>query len=115
MNTENQPALNIMKTAEYDDAVSFRVACDCHDNAHDVDVWIEVEKDDEVHEITVTFYRELDTPWWETGFNRFREAWQILVHGRSRFSGSLIMRAEAADNLCAAIQTSIQRLQKKTK
>ena len=104
-----------MKTSEYDDAVSFRVACDCHDNNHDVDVWIEVEKDDEVHEITVTFYRELDTPWWEKGFNRFREAWRILVHGRSRFSGSLIMRPEAADSLCAAIQTSIQRLQKKTK
>ena len=56
-----QPLQGIMKTAEYQDAVSFRVACDCHDNNHDVDVWIEVEKDDEVHEITVTFYRELDT------------------------------------------------------
>ena len=105
-----QPLQGIMKTAEYQDAVSFRVACDCHDNNHDVDVWIEVEKDDEVHEITVTFYRELDTPWWETGFNRFREAWRILVHGRSRFSGSLVMRPEAADHLCEAIQTSIARL-----
>ena len=99
-----------MKTSEYEDAVSFRVACDCHDNRHDVDVWIEVERDDEVHDITVTFYRELDTPWWETRFNRFREAWNILAHGRSRFSGSLILRPEAADNLCAAIQTSIARL-----
>lgn len=115
MTTKTEPLQGIMKTSEYDDAVSFRVACDCHDNLHDVDVWIEVERDDEVHEITVTFYRELDTPWWEKGFNRFREAWRILVHGRSRFSGSLIMRPEAADHLCAAIQTSVQRLQKKTK
>ena len=101
-----------MKTAEYDDAVSFRVACDCHDNQHDVDVWIEVEKDDEVHEITVTFYRELDTPWWDKGFNRFREAWQILVHGRSRFSGSIIIRSETAQHLCDAIQTQIARLRR---
>jgi hypothetical protein len=110
MTKKSQPLQGIMKTSEYDDAVSFRVACDCHDNLHDVDVWIEVERDDEIHEITVTFYRELDTPFWETGFNRFREAWNILVHGRSRFSGSLIMRAEAADSLCSAIQTSIARL-----
>jgi hypothetical protein len=109
------PAQGIMTTGVYDDARSFRVACDCHDNEHDVDVWIEVETEKEVPEITVTFYRELDTPWWEQGFNRFREAWNILVHGRSRFSGALIMQAEAADNLCNAIQTSIQRLQQKNK
>ena len=110
MTTKTEPLQGIMKTSEYDDAVSFRVACDCHDNNHDVDVWIEVEKDDEVHEITVTFYRELDTPWWEKGFNRFQEAWNILVHGRSRFSGSIIMNPDTADTVCRAIQTSIARL-----
>ena len=110
MTTRTEPLQGIMKTGEYSDSVSFRVACDCHDNAHDVDVWIEVEAEKDVSEVTVTFYRELDTPWWEAGFNRFREAWNILVHGRSRFSGAVIMRAEAADHLCAAIQTSIARL-----
>ena len=97
-----------MTTGVYDGAQTFRVACDCHDNSHDVDVWIEVETEKEVHEITVTFYRELDTPWWEKGFNRFREAWNILRHGRSRFSGSLIVREETAQTLCDAIQSSIQ-------
>lgn len=99
-----------MKTSEYHDAVSFRVACDCHSTDHDVDVWIEVEPDSETREVTVTFYRELDTPFWESGFNRFREAWNILVYGRSRFSGSLIVRAETAQHLCDAIQSSIQIL-----
>ena len=106
------PAPGIMTTANYPDARAFRVACDCHSNEHDVDVWIEVEPDGETQEVTVTFYRELDTPWWESGFNRFREAWQILRHGRSRFSGSLIVRAETAEHLCDAIQSSIQLLKK---
>jgi hypothetical protein len=110
MDKKSTPALGIMTTALYDDARSFRVACDCHDNSHDVDVWIEVEPDGETREITVTFYRELDTPFWESGFNRFREAWNILVHGRSRFSGSLIVRAETAETLCDAIQSSIRVL-----
>lgn len=106
----NFPAPGIMTTANYPDTRAFRVACDCHSNDHDVDVWVEVEPDRETSEVTVTFYRELDTPWWEPGFNRFREAWQILVHGRSRFSGSLIVRAETAQHLCDAIQNSIQTL-----
>ena len=109
----NQPLRNIMKTGEWPDTKCYRVACECHDNQHDLDVWIELEPDPEVNEITVTFYRELDTPFWEKGFNRFREAWNILVHGRSRFSGSLIVRTETAQHLCDAIQSSIQLLQKK--
>jgi len=109
---ESAPALGIMTTASYADARAFRVACDCHSNEHDVDVWIEVEPDADTRDITVTFYRELDTPWWESGFNRFREAWQILRHGRSRFSGSLIVGAETAQHLCDAIQSSIQHLKK---
>lgn len=110
MDKNSEPVLGIMTTSVFDDARAFRVACDCHSNAHDLDIWIEVEKDDEVHEITVTFYRELDTPWWESGFNRFQEAWNILVHGRSRFSGSLIIKAETAQHLCDAIQKSIHLL-----
>ena len=102
-----------MTTGVYDSAQTFRVACDCHDNAHDVDVWIEVETEKGLDEITVTFYRELDTPFWEKGFNRFREAWNILVHGRSRFSGSLIMQAETAETLCDAIRSAVEKLKNK--
>ena len=112
MDKKSAPALGIMTTANYPDARAFRVACDCHSNEHDVDVWIEVEPDSETRDITVTFYRELDTPWWESGFNRFTEAWQILRHGRSRFSGSLIIQAETAHHLCDAIQSSVQQLKK---
>jgi hypothetical protein len=112
MDKNSTPALGIMTTGVYDNSRSFRVACDCHSNEHDVDVWIEVEPDAETREITVTFYRELDTPFWESGFNRFQEAWQILIHGRSRFSGALIVREETAQTLCDAIQRSIQLLGK---
>ncbi len=112
MDKKSTPALGIMTTGLYDDSRSFRVACDCHDNGHDVDVWIEIEPESDTREITVTFYREMETPWWESGFNRFREAWNILRHGRSRFSGTLIVRSKTAETLCEAIRSSIDILQK---
>lgn len=109
----HNPARNIMTTAIYDGARSFRIGCDCHDRGHDVDVWVEVEPDEDIRRVTVTFYRDMETPFWQRGFNRFREAWRILVHGRSRFEGDVIMHEETAQEFCDAIQSSIKLLKKK--
>ncbi len=68
----NEPARNIMKTGEWPDADCYRIACDCHDRDHDLDVWIEIENDKEVRDVTLTFYKEMYSPIWESGFNRFR-------------------------------------------
>jgi hypothetical protein len=108
---KNTPAKMIMQTGEWPNADCYRVACECHDHDHDLDVWIESESDPEVQEVTLTFYKELDTPFWESGFNRFREAWRILRHGRSRFSGTIILRQDVAQNLIRTIQHSINRLE----
>jgi hypothetical protein len=108
---ENTPAKMIMQTGEWPDGECYRVACECHDSDHDLTVWIESESDPEVREITLTFYKELDTPWWGSGFNRFREAWRILRHGRSRFSGTIILKQDVAQNLIRTIQNSIDRLE----
>ena len=108
-----EPARNIMKTGEWSSADAYRVACDCHHNDHDLDVWIEVEQDQEVKQITLTFYKELYTPVWERGFNRFREAMRLLFTGSTRVAGSIIMRPEVAQNFIDTVQSSIDRLEKK--
>ena len=109
---DNAPQRNIMKTGEWPDADAYRVACDCQHSDHDLDVWIEVQPDAETRDITVTFYKELTTPVWERGFNRFREALRILFTGTSRMSGTIIMRPEVAQNFLLAVQSSIDRLEK---
>ena len=109
---KNTPAKMIMQTGEWPDADCYRVACDCHHHDHDLDVWIEVEQDREAREITLTFYKELHTPIWEKGFNRFREALRILFMGYSRMSGTIILRRDVAQNLLNTIQRSIDRLEK---
>ena len=108
---KNTPAKMIMQTGEWPAADCYRVACECHDHDHDLTVWIESESDPEVREITLTFYKELETPFWQSGFNRFQEAWRILRHGRSRFSGTIILKQDVAQNLIRTIQHSIDRLE----
>lgn len=109
---KNTPAKMIMQTGDWPDADAYRVACDCHHNDHDLDVWIEVESDREVREITLTFYKELYTPVWEQGFNRVREAFRILFTGSTRVAGTIILKQDVAQNLLATIQRSIDRLEK---
>ena len=110
---KNLPQQMIMQTGDWPDADAYRVACDCHHHDHDLDVWIEVESDKEVREITLTFYKELYTPVWEKGFNRFREALRILFTGSSRMAGTIIMKRDVAQNLLNTIQHSINRLEQK--
>ena len=108
-----QPARNIMKTGEWSDADCYRVACECHHHNHDLDVWIEVESDTEVREVTVTLYKELYSPVWESGFNRVREALRLLFTGSTRVAGSIVMSREVAQNFVDVVQSSIDRLEKK--
>ena len=106
------PARGIMSTGSWDYADSYRIACDCTDNRHDIDVWIEVEPDNEIRAITLLLYCELETPWWEQGFNRLQEAWRVLTQGHSKFQGSLVMNQETAENFLNALERSLQRLKK---
>ena len=110
---KKSPMRNIMKTGEWGDADAYRVACDCHHPDHDLDVWVEVETDREMPEITITFYKELHTPVWEQGFNRFKEAFRILFTGSSRHAGTIIMRREVAENFLKVVRSSIDRLDTK--
>lgn len=105
----------IMKSGEWKDADAYRIACDCHSRDHDLDVWIELEEDTDTNDVTLTFYKEMYTPFWSKGFNRVREALRVLFLGYSRHEGSIIMRREVAENFLNAVQSSIDRLDKRTK
>ncbi len=109
---KNTPAKMIMQTGEWPDADCYRVACDCHHPDHDLDVWIEVESDAEVRDVTLTFYKKLYSPVWEKGFNRFREALRLLFRGTTEVQGTIILKQDVAQNLIRTIQHSINRLER---
>jgi hypothetical protein len=108
-----KPLHNIMTTGEWDDAQSYRIACDCHDPDHDLSVWIEVENDSETRDVTLTFYKELYTPVWRSGFNRFREALRILFTGTTRVEGTIVLKQSVAQDFLNIVQQSIDQLAKR--
>ena len=101
-----------MSTGSWKDTRSFRVACDCHSTDHDVNAWIEIDPDHEHRTVDVEFFVEGTTPFWQKGFSRVRAAWNMLVHGYHREQHCLILRGQAARNFAAAIETSVQELEK---
>lgn len=107
-----QPATNIMKTGNWADAKAFRIACDCQDPSHDVTAWIEIEDDQEFKQVVMTFYVNVTTPFWRTGFNRIREAWNILVHGHSRYEHGFILNERTAENMFGALRNASDQLKK---
>lgn len=102
-----------MRTGDYCDAHAFRVACDCHSNQHDLDVWIEVKPDTDCSDITLTFYKDIYVPFWKTGYNRLLEAWRVLFTGYATRQGDFIMDKATARRFCATIERSIQDLERK--
>ena len=113
MDTTAQPVKNIMRTGEWKDAHAFRIACDCHNNEHDIDAWIEIQPDLDIGDITVTFYKDIYVPFWKTGYNRLLEAWRVLFTGYATRQGDFIMDKATARRFCATIERSIQDLERK--
>ena len=107
-----KPLKGIMKTGEWDDAKSFRVACECQDIDHDVNTWIELQTDNDTEEITVGFFVETETAFWEKDFSRFKAAWNVLFKGQHRGEHHLILNREAALNFSNAIVDSVKDIEK---
>lgn len=100
--------MQIMQTGDYPDAKAFRVACDCGDESHDIDVWVEVEKKHEYPEITVSFYVHTVTPFYKDGFSRIKTAWDVLTKGHHKSEHVLIMRKEGAESFATALLKSVK-------
>lgn len=107
-----KPLKGVMKTGDWNDAKSFRIACECQDVNHDVNTWIELQTDNDTKEITVGFFVETQTPFWKEGFNRIKAAWDVLFKGFHRGEHHLILDREAALNFSNVILDSVKEIEK---
>ena len=112
--TPQIPAEGISKRQlQLDDAESFIVECECTSDAHAVEVWIEIEGDDEFAEVEVTFYVDTYVPVWNMNvFERVKTAFAILFGNAARRQHSILLKPQAAQNWVSAMQTSIDKLEK---
>jgi len=106
------PALNISKTGEWKDATAYKLSCDCHDNDHSVDMWLEVNPDTEFKDITISFHVQTTAPFWEKGFNRFKLIWQLLTTSYYKSEHHFILNEQTATTLVDVIKKDLTKFKK---
>ncbi len=109
-----KPAQGIMQTGQWEDARSFRVACDCHSTDHDVNMWIEVNRDTEdpkLADVEVSFYVTTWTPLCKGWKDRLISAYDILFKGLHRQEHHMILNKQSALNFADAIKQSVKDLE----
>ena len=111
MNSET-PAYGIMKTASYKNAETYQIACDCHSPDHNVDMWIEINKEDDLDLINVSFYTKATASFWTPKFNRFKLIWEILTTGYYQAEHHLILSEQAARNMADTIISQVNSFNK---
>jgi hypothetical protein len=100
------PAEGIMSLTKDKNLHVYRIACACSSSDCDVHMWIQVNEDD--GDICVEFFVETTTPFWQQGFNRFKAAWDILIHGHRKDSHVLMLSKQEALNLGTSLIDSIE-------
>lgn len=107
------PAEGILKRKSVSgDYASYLIECECTCEDHAVDAWIEINKDDDVNDIDVSFYVKTYVPVWHFGlFQRIKLAVSILFNGEVERQHSILLKPQAAKNWISAMQSSIDELE----
>ena len=100
------PAEGILLRKDFGDAKIYQVVCECGDDTHSHDVW--VEPDD--HNITVTTYTQQKTNWWTHNglWTRLKLTWQLWIHGYIKYEASIIMSRQQALNYANTLQAAVK-------
>lgn len=108
-----QPAQGISIDADYGDARVFNVECDCSSDDHAIKMWIEVNRDQDIPDVEVTFYVTTWTAWTESWKERLTAAWEILVNGVHKQQHSMLLNKQTALNFAEAIKSTVKVLDSK--
>jgi hypothetical protein len=95
------PAEGIMKTNDWGDSKSYRVACDCGSTEHNHDVWVEADDTG----ITVTTYTTVKSKWYSQ--NRLQTIWNLLTRGYVEYESAVIMSKQQAVNYAQTLERAI--------
>jgi len=98
------PAEGIMKTGDWGDSKVYRVACNCHDENHNHNVWIEVDD----HDIIVNIYTTGKTNFWSK--TRWYHIWTLLTKGYIDTESSVHLTKQQALNYAETLKSAIEDL-----
>ncbi len=110
-----EPARGITALSDNDIYKYYRVHCDCTDESHDVDVFIEVTPEPDPDTVSVTFFVNTWSPVYKSFVDRIKAVWSILTQGTYKQQHDIILNKQSALNFATAITNSIDQLTNKDK
>lgn len=95
------PAEGIMKTNDWGDSKVYRIACNCSDENHNHNMWIEADE----HDIIVTIYTTGKTNFWSK--TRWYHIWTLLTKGYIDTESTVCLNRQQALNYAETLKSSI--------
>ena len=95
------PAEGIMKTNDWGDSRVYRIACNCGDEDHNHNMWVEADDSD----IVVTIYTTGKTNWWSK--KRWYHIWTLLTKGYIDTESAVHLTKQQALNYASVLQLAI--------
>ena len=96
------PAEGIMKTNDWGDSKVYRVACNCGDESHNHNIWVEADE----HDITVNIYTTGKTNYWSK--TRWYHIWTLLTKGYIDTESSVHMTKQQALNYATVLNSAVK-------
>ena len=96
------PAEGIMKTNDWGDSRVYRIACNCGDQDHNHNVWIEAD----AHDIVVNIYTTGKTNFWSK--TRLYHIWTLLTKGYIDTESSVHLTRQQALNYAETLKSAIE-------
>jgi hypothetical protein len=96
------PAEGIMKTNDWGDSKVYRVACECGDENHNHNMWVEADD----HNIFVTIYTTGKTNFWSK--TRWHHIWTLLTKGYVDTESSVHLKKQQAFNYAHTLLSAIE-------
>ena len=106
MKKESQaPAEGLLLRKDYGDAKTYTVVCECSDDTHNHNLW--VEADDSA--VSVTIYTQQKTVWWKWNslVTRLKLTWDLWIHGYIKYEASIIMSEQQALNYARTLESAV--------
>ena len=95
------PAEGIMKTNDWGDSRVYRISCNCGDENHNHNMWVEADDSD----ITVTIYTTGKTNYWSK--TRWYHIWTLLTKGYIDTESTVCFSKQQALNYAETLKNAI--------
>jgi hypothetical protein len=99
------PAEGILKTNDWGDSKVYRIACECGDETHNHNMWVEADD----ASVVVTVYTTGKTNWWSK--THWYHIWTLLTKGYVDTESSVHMTRQQAFNYAHTLLSAVEDVQ----